>query len=124
VTELLARQNHAIDEGDAVGWAATYTPDGSFFSPTYGETIVGTESLIAFAERVYADLAGEGIRQRHWLNNVVVDAAAGSARSYLMIVRTAADGTPSLLRHVTATDQFAVHDGEFRMRARQIHRDA
>lgn len=124
VTDLLARQSHAIDEGDAAAWAATYTPDGSFFSPTYGDAIVGTENLIRFAEGVYRDLRADGIQQRHWLNNVVVDDDTATAHSYLLIIRTGPDGNASLLRHVTAHDRLAFHDGELRVRAREVRRDA
>lgn len=123
VTDLLARQNQAIDEGDAAGWAATYTPDGSFHSPTYGDAVVGTDALVRFAGTVHAGFVAGGIQQRHWLNNVMVDAAAGTARSYLMIVRIVGDAAPTIVRHVVATDEFAFHDGELKVRSRVIRRD-
>ncbi|WP_109472683.1 nuclear transport factor 2 family protein [Ornithinimicrobium cavernae] len=123
VTALYARQSHAIDEGDAGGWAATFTTDGSFSSPTFGDPVVGTAALTRFAEGVYTDLQKEGIRQRHWLNSIHVDAATQTARAYLMIVRIDADGAPSLMRHVVISDELADASGELLVRARQVRRD-
>lgn len=124
VSELYARQNYAVDEGDAEAFAATYTPDGTFNSPTYGESIVGTEALIELAQRVHAELAAEGVQQRHWLNNVVVDTQASTARSYVMVVRTGPDGVCALLRHIIVTDELVFDEhGKLKVRARQVRRD-
>lgn len=124
VTELYARQSHAIDEGEAAAWAATFTTDGSFHSPTFGDPIVGTDALTRFAEGVYADLQRDGLRQRHWLNSVVPDAEALTSRAYLMIVRVDAEGTPSLMRHVVISDRLAVDDaGSMLVTARTVRRD-
>lgn len=125
VTELLARQSQAIDDGDAIGFAATYTPDGSFSSVSYGDPVVGTAALERFAREVHASLVAEGIQQRHWINNIVVDSEALTARSYLMIVRTDADGVTTILRHVTTTDQLAIDEsGELKVHSRQVHRES
>jgi hypothetical protein len=123
VTALYARQSHAIDDGDGVAWAATFTPDGSFSSPTFGQPVVGTEALTRFAQKVHDDLHVHGLRQRHWLNSVVVDAEARTARAYLMIVRVDPEGTPSLLRHVVINDMFTFDVGELLVRARTVRRD-
>lgn len=124
VTALYARQSHAIDEGEAATWAATFTSDGSFSSPTFGDPIVGTEALSRFAEGVYADLQQDGLRQRHWINSVVVDAEALTASAYLMIVRVDAEGNPSLMRHVIISDALEVGPGgELLVRARTVRRD-
>lgn len=124
VTELYARQSHAIDEGDGPAWAGTFTDDGSFSSPTYGDPIVGREALTAFADGVAATVSAEGERQRHWMNSTVVDAEAGTARSYLMIVRIGADEQPRLVRHVVVSDELAVTDeGQVLVRARTVRRD-
>lgn len=124
VTEFYARQNQAIDEGDADAFAATYTADGSFHSATYGDPVVGAEALIQLAKGVHAELAAEGIQQRHWTNSVVVNEDARTARSYLMIIRTGPDGVSTVLRHVTVTDEFSFDDeGLLKVRARQVHRE-
>lgn len=124
VTDLLARQSQAIDEGDAEGWAATYTEDGSFHSPTYGDPVVGREAMVAFAKKVHAGFIAEGIQQRHWVNNTVIDQDAGTARSYALIVRTNSEGEASILRHITTLDHLVYgEDGELRMRSRTVTRD-
>lgn len=38
----------AIDTGDGAAWAATFTPDGSYESPSYEAPCSGRESLEAF----------------------------------------------------------------------------
>ena len=124
VAALYARQSQAIDDGDAAAWAATFTSDGSFESPTFGDPIIGTEALTRFAEGVYADLQDAGVRQRHWVNSIVVDPDTLVARAYLMIVRVDPEGIPSLLRHVVTTDELAVAAGsELRVRSRHVRRD-
>lgn len=121
VTDFYARQNVAIDEGDAQAWAATYTADGSFASPTYGGQVVGRENLIEFALRARDQLAAEGIQQRHWVNNVVIDASSSSARAYMMILRTDSAGSASLLRLITVEDRFQINaDGTLSMRSRKV----
>ncbi|MDZ7729253.1 MAG: nuclear transport factor 2 family protein [Dehalococcoidia bacterium] len=48
IQELYARYNHALDFGDASGWAGCFTPDGVFASPN--GTFSGTEQLQQFAQ--------------------------------------------------------------------------
>lgn len=125
VTDLYATQSVAIDEGDVAAWAATYSHDGSFFSPTYGEVVVGSAALIEFGERVYAQIAAEGIQQRHWVSNVVVDAEAGTARAYMMIIRTGLDGEATLLRHITVEDELIFDEaGSLKVQSRRVRWDA
>lgn len=124
VTELYAVQSHAIDEGRAAAWAATFTPDGSFSSPTFGDPVVGAEALTRFARDVFAELAAEGLRQRHWVNSVVVDPERQTSRAYLMIVRVGPEGVPSLVRHVVIEDRLAsAPHGTVLVRARQVRPD-
>lgn len=124
VTALYALQSQTIDDGDGPGWAATFTTDGVFHSPTYGDPVAGAKALEAFAAQVFADVSSSGERQRHWINSVVVDPEALTARAYLMIVRVDADGVPALMRHVVVEDQLALDgDGRIRVRHRTVRRD-
>lgn len=126
---LYARQSHAIDEGDADGWAETFTVDGVFASPTHGEPVHGREALRRFAADVYARHLADGVRQRHWVGSVHVvdgDADGGDgirARAYLLIVRIGADATPTLARHVVIDDHLVADGDNWRVRQRTVHPD-
>ena len=63
ILQLLYRYNHAIDSGDAEGWADTFTEDGSLDAA--GQLISGREALVEFASSV------RGLR--HLVANPVVD---------------------------------------------------
>jgi uncharacterized protein (TIGR02246 family) len=122
-----ARQSRLIDSGDATGWAATFTPDGEFHSPSYPAPAVGTDALVAFAT-AYAEAAIEtGVVSRHVVTNV--DVLPGSdddhvvAHAYLQIVATPTGGESRLVRLTTLTDQLVRRDGRWLVAHRQVRRD-
>ncbi|MFI0352998.1 nuclear transport factor 2 family protein [Actinomadura sp. 9N407] len=119
---LYGAQSHLIDEGRAAEWAATFTPDGEFHSPSYPEPVIGTRDLTAFAERF---AAGAG-RARHVLTNVHVEAAdahRATVRAYLQIVSTPAGGPSRLDRMTTLTDDLLQVGGRWLIRRRTVRRD-
>ena len=69
ILQLLYRYNHAIDNGDAEGWADTFTPDAVFDAA--GNLMSGREALVAFAASVHG--------ARHVVANPVVDIAGDTA---------------------------------------------
>ena len=71
IHQLYARYVQAIDFGDAIGWADTFTPDGSF-----GDAVTGREALIAFAERYHEE---NGSEPRHWYTALVLTSIAEGA---------------------------------------------
>lgn len=127
VHQLYARQSHAIDGGDATGWAATFTSDGEFISPSYPEPTVGTAQLRAFAERFAAAGRANGEVQRHVLNTVHVAATADprvlDVRGYLQILATPAGGSVRMVRSTTIRDHVVAIDGDWRVRRRAVYRD-
>ena len=60
IQQLYARYTHAIDGGDAEGYTAIFTPDGSF------NTNVGRDALIAFIRN------RNGANTRHLNTNLVI----------------------------------------------------
>ncbi|WP_436735630.1 nuclear transport factor 2 family protein [Streptomyces sp. BBFR102] len=127
IHQLYHLQSHLIDGGRAADWAATFTADGSFTSPTYPAPVTGTPALTAFAERFATDCAAEGVVRRHVVSNVAVtgDDGTGTLRveAYLQIVATPTGGTPHTERFTTLTDR-VVHDGSgWRIAARVVRRD-
>lgn len=81
IQQLYARYNHAIDSGDAGGWAACFTSDGVFTSSN-GGSFEGRESLVEFARGFAVRMKG-----RHWTNNLLLDATTDGASGtcYLML---------------------------------------
>jgi uncharacterized protein (TIGR02246 family) len=77
ILQLMYRYNHAIDSGDAAGWAATFTPDGVF--DVAGQLMSGPDELTAFAESVRG--------YRHTVVNPVIDVAgdAATVRAYFVV---------------------------------------
>jgi ketosteroid isomerase-like protein len=77
ILQLAYRYNHAIDSGDAPGWADTFTPDGVF--DVAGQVRSGREELIEFASSVHG--------YRHVLVNPVIDVAGDAAtlRGYFVV---------------------------------------
>ena len=45
IEQLYATYNHAIDSGDAQGWAGTFTPDGTF------NKFAGHDQLVGFIQQ-------------------------------------------------------------------------
>ncbi|WP_243769633.1 nuclear transport factor 2 family protein [Amycolatopsis acidicola] len=121
IHRLYGAQSHFIDDGHAQAWAATFTADGEFHSPSYPAPVVGTEELTRFAERFFA---GEGTT-RHVLTNVYVESAdtvSATVRAYLQIVHTPEGGASRLVRQTTIIDHLAF-DGAWRIRRREVRRD-
>jgi uncharacterized protein (TIGR02246 family) len=112
---LYARQSFAIDSGDADGWAATFTTDGEFVSPSYVAPVAGREALRQFAV-AYADAGRDSDTvSRHVMTNVdVVESSGDTAvvRAYLQIVATPRGQASTLVRMTTVTDELRRTSGD------------
>ncbi len=80
IQQLYARYNNAIDNGDAEGWAATFTPDGVF------NTFSGHDALVGFV-KMWREKLG-GATRKHWNTNLQIsgDSKEATASVYLMLV--------------------------------------
>lgn len=127
VTRAYARQSRLIDSGDAPGWAATFTPDGEFHSPSYAQPARGAAALVAFAQDFAATTRSTGVVSRHVVTNVDVlpgdDEHHVVAHAYLQIVATGRDGESRLIRLTTLVDQFVRCQGRWLVAHRQVQRD-
>ncbi|MFJ4268656.1 nuclear transport factor 2 family protein [Paenarthrobacter nicotinovorans] len=120
---LYTRQSHLIDTGDAAGWAATFTPDGTFLSPTYPEPVHGLEALTQFA----LDFANteDGIARHHVVSTVdVTDVGVkdARARAYLLIIETPEGGPSRLARLTTLHDRLAQSGEGWKVASREVVR--
>lgn len=118
IQQLYGRYNFAIDFGDASGWAATFTPDGTFASGN--GTFSGPEQLEAFAKGF-----AERIKGRHWINNLVIDGSSDGAtgKCYLVLYRLG-DGAPSVLTTAVYNDELKRTADGWRFKSRKVTADA
>lgn len=118
IQQLYARYNHAIDFGDADGWAACFTPDGVFASSARGET-AGREALRAFAEAF-----SQRTKARHWTNNLVVEGDGAEARgSCYLALYTLGDGGARLTATGVYRDQLVRTAEGWRFKRRDVTLD-
>ncbi len=68
ILDLSARYNHAIDYGDAEGWADCFLPDGAFGS-TWQTRFAGRAALVDFARQA----AAADTKSLHWTTNWVIE---------------------------------------------------
>lgn len=126
VHQLYGQQSHAIDSGRAADWAATFTADGEFHSPSYPAPAIGVAELTAFAERFHAGCVESGEVLRHVVSTIEVVPAGPDAltsRAYLQIVGTPR-GEPSRLHRITTVaDDLVRTPGGWRICRRTIQRD-
>lgn len=126
IQQLYARQSHAIDSGDGRAWAACFTPEGAFRSPTYGEPVVGTAALTAFVEDFARAAAEGGVVRRHWTTALALDADgpdAVAARCYAMVLATAPGERPVIERCVVFDDRLVRRDGDWLIDERRVSVD-
>ncbi|MGE0386614.1 MAG: nuclear transport factor 2 family protein [Gammaproteobacteria bacterium] len=91
IQNLYARYSRCVDFGDAEGYAATFTADGSFDSSL--GNLRGHASLAQFVRDA---LVRRGTTTRHLPYNIEIEAAPGGARgrAYFVLVRAAAGDKP------------------------------
>ncbi|MGW0041378.1 nuclear transport factor 2 family protein [Rhodococcus sp. NPDC003348] len=126
IHQLYGRQSHLIDEGHAARWAATFTAQGEFHSPSYPAPVVGTVALTEFAHGFVANAAAAGEAHRHVLTNIDVEPGGDGeldVRAYLQIVATRIGGESRLVRFTTVTDRVVREDGQWRIARRTVRRD-
>lgn len=121
---LYAKQAHLIDTGQHEGWAQTFTADGEFHSPTYGEPAIGHHQLAEISKRFTESAKQSGESQRHVIENVWVsqcDQTTAQVRAYVMIVATQLEQNQTrILRIVTNIDDLEKSAEGWLIRRRKI----
>ena len=115
IEQLYARYNHAIDSGDAEGWAATFTPDGTF------NRFAGKDALVGFIQQWKEKM--NGANRRHWNTNlrIVPGKDGASASVFLMLVDVS---TKSIVATGMYNDTLVKTAGGWRFKSRQTTMDA
>lgn len=117
IEQLYARYNHAIDSGDAAGWAATFIPEGKF------QQLAGTEALKGFV-RNWVE-ARNGANLRHWNSNLVITPAAEGANASVMLMLLNVGTKPAAIAATGMyTDKLVKTDAGWRFAARTVKIDA
>ena len=111
IHQLYARYVQAIDFGEAVAWADTFTPDGSF-----GDAVTGRAALIAFAEQYHEE---NGDAPRHWYGALVLTPTAEGAEARCYAV-TFNSRTQSLMWTGTYRDTLVKTADGWRFSQRQL----
>ncbi len=120
IQQLYARYNHAIDSGDADGWAACFTADGTFTSGASG-SFAGREQLTTFAQGFASRL-----KARHWTNNLIIEADGEGATGtcYLMLLRLQEGSPASVLTTGIYRDSLLRDAGAWKFTSRSVTPDA
>lgn len=125
IDALYARQSHTVDESDGQGWAATFTPDGVFESPTYGLTARGTAELAEFAVGSNERARTAGRQFRHVVSSVLLRQDGPTrilSRAYLAILVTDREGS-RVDRSLVLEDTILMTDEGWRVSKRTVRRD-
>lgn len=117
IGQLYARYNHAIDSGDATGWAATFIPDGQF------QQLTGTEALKGFV-RNWVD-ARNGANLRHWNSNLLITPTSAGANASVMLMLLNVGAKPAAIAATGMyTDTLVRTEAGWRFASRAVKIDA
>lgn len=118
IQQLYARYNHAIDSGDAEGWAGTFTPDGVF-----NQRFTGREGLLEFMKQWKEKM--NGANRRHWNSNLLITPSAeGASGKVLLMLLDVSTRPPSIIMTGQYTDVLVKTANGWRFKSRDVKNDA
>jgi uncharacterized protein (TIGR02246 family) len=121
VQEFYAAQMQAVDGGDGVAYAATFAPDAIFTSNALPAPVHGRSTIEASTTKLTHARLAAGTVRRHLQTTLVVDPhpdGSLAARSYVLLVETAADHGAELYLSTVCEDSL-VPDGDTWLVARR-----
>ena len=117
IEQLYATYNHAIDSGDAEGWAATFTPDGTF------NKFAGHDQLVGFIQQWKEKMNGGN--RRHWNTNLrITPTTDGAAGAVMLMLLDAGVKPAAILSTGTYNDTLVRTPEGWRFKTRMIKSDA
>ncbi|MGW0792272.1 nuclear transport factor 2 family protein [Streptomyces sp. NPDC002911] len=129
VAAFYARQMRRLDEGDAEGWAATFTEDAVCRLSTRPDPLRGHAGLIAGARAATAAIVASGERRRHMTGMFEIEERPGGelhVRANTVVYATAANGVSRVHQVCACTDVLVRGAGngrELRVSERRIDVD-
>jgi ketosteroid isomerase-like protein len=118
IQQLYARYNHAIDSGDAEGWAATFTADGVF-----NQRFTGRDGLLEFMNQWKEKM--NGANRRHWNSNLLITPSAeGASGKVLLMLLDVGTKPPSIVMTGQYTDALVKTANGWRFKSRDVKNDA
>ena len=115
IEQLYATYNHAIDSGDAQGWAGTFTPDGTF------NKFAGHEQLVGFMQQWKEKM--NGANRRHWNTNLSIRPSTDGASATVMLMLVDVT-TKSIVATGMYNDTLVKTASGWRFKSRATKRDA
>ena len=114
IEQLYAQYNLTLDGNDAEGWAATFTPDGTFMNYS------GHDGLVGFVKAWHERMGGS--TRRHWNSNLRItgDGTRADGTVYLRLVDTA---TKAISGTGTYKDSLIKTPNGWRFTKRVVNRD-
>lgn len=126
VQQFYARQMHLLDDGQVAEWAGTFTADGVFAANAAPRPTVGRAAIAAAAGEAHDQLASRGVKRRHWLGMVAVDAESDRtvrARCYALVFEIPQGGQAVLRLSTLCEDRLELSADGWQVRYRAVTRD-
>ncbi|MFF5977462.1 nuclear transport factor 2 family protein [Streptomyces olindensis] len=125
IQQFYARHMQLLDGGEAGAWAATFTPDATFASPSMTEPVRGRDGIAAGARAAAEGRAAAGEVHRHWVTMTTARSTAEGIEtvSCVQILATPRGGAPRVHLSCVMRDRLVRRDGELLVAERHITRD-
>ncbi|MEU0111795.1 nuclear transport factor 2 family protein [Streptomyces sp. NPDC006129] len=125
IQQFYARHMQLLDGGEAGAWAATFTPDATFASPSMTEPVRGRDGIAAGARAAAEGRAAAGEVHRHWVTMTTARSTGDGIEtvSYVQILATPLGGAPRVHLSCVMRDRLVRQDGELLVAERRITRD-
>jgi len=125
IQQYYAVQMRCLDNGDADGFAATFTEDAVFVHDP-GETVEGRSAIAAATKINVARVREARTVRRHWFGMMIIEPDSDSQirTQYTAITTsTMADGTTALGTGSLVEDVLVRHGGQLSTASRTVHSD-
>lgn len=109
-----------IDEGDIRGWAADFSEDATFMSPS--AEVTTAEAIFNAAVEAHKKRTRQGVKNRHYQASVhIEDSDNGSTmvKSYVLVAILDESGTQPKLLSTVVCDEL-VHEERWTVKSRKV----
>jgi actinorhodin biosynthesis protein ActVIA len=125
IQQFYACQIRCLDDGDAAGFAATFTEDAVFIHDP-GETVEGRANIAAATETNVAKIRETKVVRRHWFGMIIIEPGGDDqirTQYAATTTLTAPDGGAALGTSSLVDDVLVRRDGRLSTASRTVHSD-